>query len=87
MVRLCFILCFVVLLALSGAPFAHAETAAVGGCPDDFHLHQVMHHDDDHQHRHVGSDMDRNGDGWLCVKHVAHDGRIHVHIDTTRPVS
>lgn len=66
-------------------PAATATAAGTGSCPPAFHLHTVA--DDDHEHgphRHVGVRMeqvDRNGNGVVCVKHVAADGDIHVHID------
>lgn len=52
-------------------------------CPDAFHLHEAAGHHGhgDHPHHHVGTDIDRNGDGWICVKHVSRDGSVHVHID------
>ena len=68
----------VALLALPPAP------VSAGSCPKAFHLHAVG---DDHEHgdhRHVGLSMDevdRNGNGLICVNHVTPDGDIHVHID------
>lgn len=54
----------------------------IGGCPDGFSLHPAMDHDDHHgDHLRVGTDTDSNGDGWICARHVAQDGTIHVHID------
>jgi len=73
------------MLALTGTASVSASPEPLGGCPDHFELHPVMPHDDHHGHQHVGSDTDRNGDGWLCVKHVAADGHIHVHIDNNVP--
>jgi hypothetical protein len=60
---------------------------AVGGCPDSFHLHMTMDHDDQHHadHLHVGTG-DLNGDGWICVKHVVTKGvEIHIHKDNNLP--
>lgn len=53
------------------------------GCPEGFHPHAMDHHHDHggHAHRHVGSSLDLNEDGWICVKHVSADGSIHVHVD------
>lgn len=57
----------------------------VARCPEGFHLHTIDDGDPEHgEHRHVGLSMeavDRNGNGWICVKHVTPDGGIHVHID------
>jgi hypothetical protein len=65
-------------LAGHGAPRA--------GCPDGFELHHMhMMGDADHMHHHIGNDADRNGDGFLCVKHVGKDGNNHVHIDNNVP--
>ena len=56
-------------------------------CPPSFHLHEAMHHDDHHgPDRRVGSDADRNGDGWICVQHDSADESIHVHIDNHVPL-
>ncbi len=78
----------IVLLSLIIAVPALADhgVSPVGGCPDDFHLHHVMDHDHDQDepHRHVGFDVDRNGDGYLCVKH--NDGGAHVHTDNNVPL-
>jgi len=83
-------LSFVVLVALilSTAVFAQ-DNAPVGGCPDGFHLHHVMDHDNHigHMHQHVGSAADQNGDGYLCVSHVSVNGNIHVHIDNNVPLN
>lgn len=81
---------FVILLALSLSTTVLAEGSdAVGGCPDGFHLRQIMDHDDHagHMHQHVGSDKDQNGDGYLCVKHVGANEGIHVHIDNNFPIN
>lgn len=80
----------VVLLAVILSTTALAQSGdPVGGCPDGFHLHQMMDHDDHagHMHQHVGNDKDQNGDGYLCVKHVGKDGKIHVHIDNNIPLN
>ena len=80
----------VVLLMLVLAPAALAQGGdPVGGCPDGFHLHHMMDHDDhaDPMHQHVGNDKDQNGDGYVCVKHVGKSGNIHVHIDNKKPLN
>jgi len=64
-------------------------SAPVGGCPDDFHKHQIMDHDEHNGqiHQHVGTSADQNGDGYLCVKHVSINENIHLHIDNTVPLN
>ena len=75
----------VALLLAAAALVPGPVSAAVGGCPTGFHLHEVGGGDHEHEaHRHVGLSMgavDRNGNGHICVKHVSLDGAIHVHID------
>jgi hypothetical protein len=57
----------------------------VARCPKAFHLHTIDEDGHGHaEHRHVGLSMeavDRNGNGWICVKHVTPAGGIHVHSD------
>lgn len=53
----------------------HGEPVA--GCALGFALHHM--HDEPHMHDHIGSDYDKNGDGYLCVKHPA--GKHHLHVD------
>ncbi|HEX6385656.1 MAG TPA: hypothetical protein VF177_13380 [Anaerolineae bacterium] len=59
-----------------------------GGCPDGFTLHMVMDHThpDGGKHHHAGTDNDRNGDGWICGKHVSTSENVHVHIDNNTPL-
>ena len=68
---------------------SHDGTEPVGACPPSFdHMHQIEghnQHDGDHgSHKHVGSE-DQNGDGWVCVKHVGKDGKVHEHADNNFP--
>ena len=83
----------VALIALATARLAQAHDGEpMYGCPDNFELHMAhmdpmssMH---DMDHHHVGLDMevaDKNGDGWICMKHVGDDGYNHVHIDNNFP--
>lgn len=70
-------------LAITGSALAHDGHTPVGGCPDGFMLHDSydmpgMTMDG---HHHVGVDTDHNGDGFICMKHVGHDGNNHVHTD------
>lgn len=51
----------------------------VTGCPKLFTVHSVADHDQHHEGHHIGSDTDRNGDGYICVKPLP-DG-LHLHID------
>lgn len=71
-------------VALVGLGLALAQPAPPEGtCPNGFHLHEASdgHQHGDHAHRRVGTVVDRNGDGWICVEHVSKDGAVHVHID------
>ena len=68
-------------LALTNVTSTWADPLPVGRCPDQFELHLAADHDDHHSHHHAGTDTDRNGDGWICVKHVGADDQIHVHTD------
>ena len=79
---------FLILLVFSWTPAVTASSEPIGGCPTPFHLHNMIDHDNHHgPHRHVGTDTDRNGDGWICVQHVGADGATHVHIDNNVPLS
>jgi hypothetical protein len=75
------VILLVVVVSLLALVLAVAVSA--GGpnsnCPPVFELHEAMNHDDEHEHKHAGTSADKNGDGWICVKHVTED--IHVHID------
>lgn len=64
---------------------ASAESEPEGACPNSFELHMVMPHSD-HGHRHVGTDTDLNGDGWLCAKVVGANEINHVHVDNNLPL-
>lgn len=77
----------VAIVLVSGAqPIAFASDGPVGGCPGKFELHMAMDHDGEPGHQHVGTDTDRNGDGWICAKHVSADSTIHVHTDNNVPL-
>jgi len=84
--RLITLLLLGMLLSLSAASVASASDGPIGGCPSKFELHRAMDHDGDPSHKHVGTDTDRNGDGWICIKHVSADGNIHLHIDNNVPL-
>lgn len=87
MQKLFTVLTLVMLLSTGLTPAALADAhGPTYGCPDRFELHPAMDHDQDHQHphQHIGSDEDRNGDGYICVKHLKDDR--HVHIDNNVPL-
>ncbi|RIK33698.1 MAG: hypothetical protein DCC57_24875 [Chloroflexi bacterium] len=66
-------------------PLQAEEPPKLGDCPAGFdHWHRVGEAMDG-DHKHVGSDLDLNGDGWLCGKHVGPNGSIHVHVDNNVP--
>ena len=79
----------VVVLALIVPAATVAAADPVGSCPPGFVLHPAMQHDHEPGHRHVGTDTDHNGDGWICVKHVTlkNGTEVHVHIDNVLPLS
>lgn len=67
---------------------ALASSHPESSCPDGFSPHPAGHHSGQNHHgdhKHVGTDIDRNGDGWICAKHVGVEGSIHVHTDNNRP--
>jgi hypothetical protein len=85
---LIFLLAAILALLLTGMAFATHKGEPVGGCPDGFELHHIGDHDhDEHPHRHVGIDTDKNGDGYICVKHAGGDGSIHIHTDNNEPLN
>lgn len=73
----------VVLVLLMAVPGASAES----GCPPAFDTQtEGDMHGDGHQHVGLAMDaVDKNGNGVICVKHVGHNGDIHVHIDDFIP--
>ena len=93
MKKLFFVLTVVMLLSL-GLPFvASAGNDGPRGCPnEEFMLHEVSDHDqhhdgNNHMHRHIGlrvGEIDKNGDGYICVKHLP-DNK-HLHIDNNKPL-
>lgn len=84
MKRLFVVLVLVTLVSFNTGAAALAEDhQPVNGCPPPpFELHHIHEHDE-HGHRHIGSDTDRNGDGYLCVKPLP--GNKHLHIDNNVP--
>lgn len=88
-INLALLLVLALLVLLMATPVFAQENQPVGGCPDNFHLHNTMDHTDHegHSHHHIGNDQDQNGDGFLCVKHVGESGINHVHIDNNVPLN
>lgn len=85
--KLFVVLTLVMLLSIGLSPVSVAVADGPAyGCPDDFQIHPAMDHPEDHQHphRHIGTAEDRNGDGYICVKHLENDK--HVHIDNHVPL-
>ena len=79
--KLIFAFLLVVLLSQFAVPSAFAEGEPSGNCVPGFTLEMAMVHDNNHHHRHVGTDADKNGDGYICMKPVTPSGKIHVHVD------
>ena len=77
-------LMFAFLLVVFLSQLAVPTAFAAGGCAPGFTLEMAMVHDD-HHHRHVGTDADKNGDGYICMKPVTPDAKIHVHVDNNLP--
>ena len=78
--KLIFALLLVVFLSQFAVPSAFAANVPSGGCAPGFTLEMAMEHDN-HHHKHVGTDADKNGDGYICMKPVTPSGKIHVHVD------
>jgi len=79
-----FALILIMLLSQFTVPAAFAAEVPTGSCPPGFTIEMVMDHDM-HPHQHVGTDADLNGDGFICMKPVTPEGKIHVHMDNTLP--
>jgi len=77
---------FLLVLVLLLTPFLTSVAFAARGsnCPPGFTLEMHMHHED-HEHQHVGTSADQNGDGYICMRPITPDGSIHVHIDNNVP--
>jgi len=73
---------FVTVLVSMFLTTAALADGPTGPCPPGFELHMAHEHDEHHTgHLHAGTDADQNGDGFICVKHVTPDEKVHVHID------
>jgi len=82
--KLIFALMLVVLVSQFAVPAVFAAGEPTGSCAPGFTLEMAMEHDN-HHHKHVGTDADKNGDGYICMKPVTPDGKIHVHVDNNLP--
>ena len=82
--KLIFALLLVVLLSQFAVPSVFAAVEPSGRCAPGFTLEMAMNHDN-HHHRHVGTDADKNGDGYICMNPVTPSGKIHVHVDNNLP--
>ena len=72
----------ILIVTLLVSMFLTSTVSADGNCPPGFMLHMAHEHDEHHAgHKHVGTDADRNGDGYICVKHATPVEKVHVHID------
>ena len=82
--KLLFALILVLLLSQFAIPVAFAADEPAGSCAPGFTLEMAMDHDV-HHHQHVGTDADRNGDGFICMRHVTPNEQVHVHVDNNLP--
>lgn len=82
--KLIFAFLLVVLLSQFAVSTVFAAGEPSGSCAPGFTLMMAMEHDE-HEHQHVGTDADLNGDGFICMKPVTTDSRIHVHVDNNLP--
>lgn len=82
--KLLFAFLLVVLLSQFAVSTVFAAGEPSGSCAPGFTLMLAMEHDQ-HEHQHVGTDADLNGDGYICMKPVTNLGKIHVHVDNNLP--
>ena len=82
--KLVFALTLVMLLSQFAVPAVFAAGEPTGNCAPGFMLVTAMEHAM-HEHQHVGTDADLNGDGYICMQPVTPDGKIHVHVDNNLP--
>lgn len=82
-----FVFAFLLVILLSqfavSSVFAMGEPT--GSCASGFTLEMAMDQDS-HDHHHVGTSADQNGDGYVCMKAVKPTGKIHVHVDNNLPL-
>ena len=82
--KLFFALLLVILLSQFAVVNVLAAGEPTGGCARGFTLMMAMEHDE-HEHQHVGTEADLNGDGWICMKHLTPTEKIHLHVDNNLP--
>ena len=82
--KIMFTLLLAVLLSQFTVSTVFAAGEPTGSCAPNFTLVMAMDHDD-HHHKHVGTDADLNGDGYICMQPVTPDGKIHIHVDNNLP--
>lgn len=82
--KLVFALILVTLLSQFAVSAAFAAAEPAGSCAPGFTLMMAIEHDG-HHHQHVGTDTDLNADGYICMRPVTPDGKIHVHVDNNLP--
>jgi hypothetical protein len=79
-----FALLLVILLSQFAVVSVLTAGEPIGSCAPGFTLMMAMEHDE-HEHQHVGTDADLNGDGWICMKHVTPVEKLHLHVDNNLP--
>jgi hypothetical protein len=72
----------ILMSAFLAVPVMAQEGPPVGTCAPGFVMHHFMEHVDHHDH-HIGMEVDLNGDGFICVKHLSNG--LHVHVDNVLP--
>lgn len=82
--NLIFALMLVMLISQFAVPVVLAAGEPTDSCAPGFTMELAMEHDM-HHHQHVGTDTDLNGDGFICMKPVTLDEKIHVHTDNNLP--
>ena len=82
--KLLFALLLVILLSQFAVVNVLAAGEPIGSCTPGFTLMTAMEHDE-HEHQHVGTEADLNGDGWICMKHLTPTEKIHLHVDNNLP--
>lgn len=84
--KLVLTLMLVMLISQFVVTSAVAADGPVGSCSPAFTLEEAVPHDHHHHpHQHVGTSTDKNGDGFICIKHVTSEEKIHVHVDNDLP--
>ena len=77
----------IVLLFAVFTPVSAEVGDPIAGCPRGYSLVHADHtHEGEHMHHHIGTDVDRNGDGWICERHVGSAQNNHVHFDNYVPL-